>query len=154
MYKCLCICCCCCCCLYQNNIKLKVITYIHPHKRSALLGEPLSAGGPPVQVVIPIINCGWIPVVCLFLLDPCLVQPVWLLALGLKHNSGLRMCLVPETLTCSHGNSKKQNDDFHITSNQQNQRLSTTLISVIVIDMIDIVSFSLVIPVAELAVYS
>ncbi len=152
MYKCLCVCCC--CCLYQNTIKLKLIIYIHPHKRSALLGEPLSAGGPPVQVVISLINCGRIPIVCLFLLDPCLEQPVSLLALGLEHDCGPWMCLALETLTCSHRISKKQNNNLYIKSNPQNQRLSMTLISAVVTDMIDTVSFSLVVPVAELAVYS
>ncbi len=47
---------------------------VYLHKRSALLGEPLSAGGPPVQVVTPVISCSRIPVVCLVLLDPCSVQ--------------------------------------------------------------------------------
>ncbi len=87
--------------LYQNYIKLKAIIYIHPHKQSALL-------------VTLLINCGRIPVICLFFLNPCLVQ------LSLKHDLEW-MCLAPETLTCSHGNSKNQNNDFYITSNPQNQ---------------------------------
>ncbi len=72
------VCVCVCCCLYQNNIK--VILYIPPHKQSALFVEPLSAGGPLLLFGVLVIHCAWIPGVCLFLCNPCLMLVVSLLA--------------------------------------------------------------------------